>query len=191
VIRQVISDPRTAAFHLGRITGYALAGALAAALTGTLAWLSAHGQGLRPLWTVFHLGVLAWGLSLLVLARQPAGAHRASLWLWARISPWVRARQGLFLAGLLWLFMPCGLLWSALLVASLAGSPWAGALVMVIFATASSLGLLAVPGVLARLRVELATGQDWDTRLAGGLLVASALAALWMALGQRLIDYCT
>lgn len=195
VARLVVTDARTLAFHAGRLTGYALAGAVAASLTGGLAWLAAQGAGWRSLWTLFHLGVLAWGLSLLVLAHQPQVAQAASLGLWRWVQPrlqtWVQVPPGLFLGGLLWVFMPCGLLWSALLVASLASSPWEGALAMALFAASSSLGLLLVPGLLKRLRTAGGGYDAWGVRIAGGLLVVMALAALWMALGQRLVDYCT
>lgn len=190
VLREVATDRRTLAFHAGRIAGYSAAGALAALATQGLALLTAQGGALRPLWTLFHLLVLAWGLSLLVLARQPDWAQRAGLQLWAKVSPHVRHRGGLFLAGVLWVFMPCGLLWSALLVASLTASPWEGALAMAAFAKASSLGLLLVPALMARLRSAQGPGQDWGTRLAGAVLVATALAAMGMDLGRQILDYC-
>lgn len=190
VLRQVATDRRTLAFHAGRLTGYSAVGALAALATQGLALLTTQGGALRPLWTLFHLLVLAWGLSLLMLARQPAWAQRASLQLWARIRPAVQGRGSLFAAGLLWVFMPCGLLWSALLVASLTASPWEGALAMGLFATASSIGLVLMPVLMARLGSAQGPGKDWGTRLAGLVLVFAALAALGMDLGQRVIDFC-
>ncbi len=190
VLREVATDRRTLAFHAGRIVGYSAAGAAAALATQGLAWLSAQGAGLKPLWTLFHLLVMTWGLSLLVLARQPDWAQRASLQLWAKVGPYVRHNSGLFIAGVLWVFMPCGLLWSALLVASLTASPWEGALAMFAFATASSIGLLLVPGLMARLRAVQRPGRDWGTRLAGAVLVFTALAALGMDLGRQVLAYC-
>jgi sulfite exporter TauE/SafE len=190
-----VTGPPMRTFLAGRLAGYAAAGALAALATQGLGGLSAQGAALRPLWTFFHLAVLAWGLTLLVLARQPAWAQRAGLAVWARLGPRVRRRGGLFTAGALWVFMPCGLLWSALLVASLTGDPAQGALAMALFGVSSSLGLVAIPGLLAGLRrLGQSSGGtlrgDWPTRLAGGLLAAAAIAALWMDLGQRLIDAC-
>ncbi len=190
LLRQVVTDRRTLAFHAGRLTGYSAFGALAALATQGLAFLTAQGGALRPLWTLFHLLVLAWGLSLLVMARQPDWAQRASLQLWARIRPQVQGSGGLFMAGLLWVFMPCGLLWSALLVASLTASPWEGALAMLLFAKASSIGLLLMPALMARLRSVHGPGQDAGTRLAGAVLVIAALAALGMDLGRQILDYC-
>ena len=190
LMREVATDRRTIAFHAGRVAGYSAAGAAAALATQGLAWLTAQGSGLRPLWTLFHLLVLAWGLSLMLLARQPDWAQRAGLQLWAQVSPYLRHDGGLFLAGLLWVFMPCGLLWSALLVASLTASPWEGALAMGLFATASSIGLALMPVLMARLRSAQGPGKDWGTRLAGAVLGLAALAALGMDLGQRVIDFC-
>lgn len=189
-LREVVTDRRAIAFHAGRVSGYGMAGALAATATQGLAWLTAQGGAWRPLWTLFHLLVLAWGLSLLVMARQPDWAQRVGLQLWARIRPQVQSGGGLFAAGLLWVFMPCGLLWSALLVASLTASPWEGALAMGLFAKASSLGLLLMPALMARLRSAQGPGKDWGTRLAGVVLVIAALAALGMDLGRQIIDYC-
>jgi len=190
LLREVATDRRTIAFHAGRVAGYSAAGAAAALATQGLAWLTTQGSGLRPLWTLFHLLVLAWGLSLLVLARQPDWAQRAALYLWAQVSPYVRHHGGLFLAGLLWVFMPCGLLWSALLVASLTASPWEGALAMLLFATASSIGLALMPVLMAWLRSAQGPGKDWGTRLAGAVLVFAALAALGLDLGRQILDYC-
>jgi sulfite exporter TauE/SafE len=190
LLREVATDRRTIAFHAGRVAGYSAAGAAAALATQGLAWLTAQGSGLRPLWTLFHLLVLVWGLSLLVLARQPDWAQRASLKLWAQVSPYARHHGSLFLAGLLWVFMPCGLMWSALLVASLTASPWEGALAMLLFATASSIGLVLMPVLMAGLRSAQGPGKDWGTRLAGAVLVFAALAALGMDLGRQILAYC-
>jgi len=190
LLREVATDRRTIAFHAGRVAGYSAAGAAAALATQGLVWVTAQQSGLRPMWTLFHLLVLAWGLSLLVMARQPDWAQRASRKLWAQVSPYLRHHGGLFLAGLLWVFMPCGLLWSALLVASLTASPWEGALAMLLFATASSIGLVLMPVLMAGLRSAQGLGKDWGTRLAGAVLVFAALAALGMDLGRQILAYC-
>jgi sulfite exporter TauE/SafE len=180
-----------AAFQAGRLAGYMTAGAVAAAAMQSLAWLSVQSAALRPVWTLLHMGVLAWGLTLLVLARQPAWAQQAGLAAWRRIRPLVRHTGGVLGAGALWTFMPCGLLYSALLVAALSGGPLEGALSMALFAAGSSLGLIAGPGLLARIRdAGNRWRQDWGTRVAGGLLVAAAVFALWMDLAERIALWC-
>lgn len=178
-------------FQGGRLVGYAFAGALAATVVQSFAWLTTQTAALKPVWTLFHLGVLAWGLTLLVLARQPAWAQQAGLAAWGRIRPLVQRTGGVFGVGVLWTFMPCGLLWSALLVASLTGGPLQGALAMSLFALGSGVGLVAVPGVLAWLRQGGdRLRQDRGTRIAGALLALTAVAALWMDVAHQIELWC-
>ena len=178
-------------FQAGRLLGYATAGAAAALAVQSLAWLTTHTVALRPVWTLFHLAVLAWGLMLLAHAHQPQWVGAAGRSVWARIRPIAAARGGVFATGALWAFMPCGLLYSALLVASLSGGPVQGALSMALFAAGSSLSLMLAPLLWARLQK---TGnrlrQDWGTRVAGGLLALAAVWALWMDLGHRIAVWC-
>ncbi len=180
-----------AVFQAGRLAGYMASGAVAAGAMQSLAWLSVQSAALRPVWMPLHLGVLAWGLTLLVLARQPAWAQQAGLSAWRRIRPLVQHTGGVFGAGALWTFMPCGLLYSALLVAALSGGPLEGALSMALFAAGSSLGLMAGPGLLARIReAGNRFRHDWGTRVAGALLAATAVFALWMDLAERIALWC-
>ena len=189
--RAGIAARSMAVFQAGRLAGYMAAGAVAAAAMQSLAWLSVQSAALRPVWMLLHLAVLAWGLTLLVLARQPAWAQEAGLAAWRRIRPLVQHSGGVFGAGALWTFMPCGLLYSALLVAALSGGPLEGALSMALFAMGSSLGLIVGPGLLARIReAGNRFRQDWGTRVAGGLLAVTALFALWMDLAERIALWC-
>ena len=112
---------RTVAFHAGRLVGYASAGALAALAMDSLAWLTQQTTALRPAWTLMHVAVMAWGLMMMVQSRQPAWVEQAGRSVWARVRPLVGAPGGVMAAGVLWALMPCGLLYSALLVAALSG----------------------------------------------------------------------
>jgi sulfite exporter TauE/SafE len=178
-------------FQLGRLAGYAAAGALAAETVQGFAWLSSQTAALRPVWTLFHLAVLAWGLMLLTLARQPAWASGAGRAVWLRMRPVAGTRGGLVAAGALWAFMPCGLLYSALLVASLSGGAADGALAMALFAAGSGLWLVTAPRMLAGLR-RRADGlrEGWGTRISGLLLTLAAVFALWVDLAHRIAQWC-
>jgi len=171
-------------FQLGRLAGYSLAGAAAAAAVEAFAWLTTQTSVLKPAWTFFHVAVLAWGLMLVVWARQPLWVSAAGRSAWTRVRPLASARGGVFAAGALWAFMPCGLLYSALLVASLSGGPLQGALAMALFAAGSGVSLAAAPFLFARLR------QDAGTRVAGVLLTAAAVWALWSDAIHRFAIYC-
>lgn len=178
-------------FLVGRLIGYSAAGAVAALAVQSFAWLTAQTASLRPVWTLFHLAVLAWGLMLLAQARQPAWVESAGRGIWARMRPVAGARGGLLVTGALWTFMPCGLLYSALLVASLAGGPLDGALAMALFALGSGISLGLAPSALRKLQ-EMGNRlrKDWGTRIAGGLLAATAAWALWMDAFHRFAVWC-
>ncbi len=181
----------TLMLQAGRLAGYAGAGALAATAMQSLAWLATQAVALRPLWTLFHGGLLVWGLMLLVLARQPAWVDRAGRSLWARVQPLTRAPGGLLATGALWALMPCGLLYSALLVAAFSGGALQGAATMALFAAGSSIGMVAGPWLLLRLHDKANHWrQDWGTRLAGLALMAVAGWALWMDMMGRVADFC-
>lgn len=178
-------------FQAGRLVGYSLAGAAAALAVQSLAWLTAHTAALRPVWTLFHLLVLLWGLMLLAQARQPAWVGDAGRAVWARLRPLAKARGGVFATGALWAFMPCGLLYSALLVASLSGGPLAGALSMALFAAGSSLSLMLVPWLYDKLQDRgNRLRRDWGTRAAGALLILAAAWALWADAFHRFAEWC-
>ena len=172
------------AFQAGRLTGYAAAGAAAAFSVENFAALTDRTAALRPIWTLFHLAVLAWGLMMLAQARQPQWISVAGRASWTRIRPFAAARGGVFATGALWAFMPCGLLYSALLVASLSGGPLEGALSMALFALGGGAALTLAPRLFARLR------DGWGTRAAGALLALVAAASLWADSAHRIAAWC-
>lgn len=178
-------------FQGGRLLGYSLAGGAAGLAVQSFAWLSSSTAALRPVWTLFHVAVLLWGLMLLAQARQPAWVESAGRTVWSRVRPLAQRRGGLLATGALWAFMPCGLLYSALLVASLSGGPLEGALCMALFAAGSGISLGLAPSALRKLQAW-ANGlrKDWGTRIAGGLLALAAAWALWMDLAHRVAVWC-
>lgn len=183
-------------FQLGRVFGYALLGALAAASLQGLGWLTLQSAALRPVWSLFHVAVLAVGLLLLWQARQPVWLEDGARRVWQRVralgAGWGRCAP--LVLGLLWTFLPCGLLYSALLVAALAGSPAGGALVMALFALGTAVTMSIGPWLWLHWRTSGATpgaqtGQ-WGVRLAGAALAVSSAWALWMGLAQNAAPWC-
>lgn len=178
-------------FQAGRFAGYTLAGAVAGLAVESFAWLASNTAALKPVWTLFHVLVLLWGLILLAQARQPAWVEAAGRGVWSRVRPLAQRRGGLLATGALWIFMPCGLLYSALLVASLSGGAAGGALSMALFAVGSGISLGLAPAALRRLQdMGNRLRKDWGTRIAGGLLVLAAGWALWMDVAQRVGEWC-
>jgi sulfite exporter TauE/SafE len=193
VVRGVGANPARGmwTFQGGRLLGYSIAGAAAGLAVQSFAWLSSHTAALRPAWTLFHLAVLAWGLMLLAQARQPQWVESAGRGVWRKVRPLAQRRGGLLVTGALWTFMPCGLLYSALLVASLSGGPLQGALSMALFAVGSGISLGLAPAALRKLQdVGNHLRKDSGTRIAGGLLAATAAWALWMDVAHRVAEWC-
>jgi sulfite exporter TauE/SafE len=178
-------------FQAGRLAGYSIAGAVAATAVQSFAWMTEHAVVFKPAWVLFHLAVLGWGLMLLVNASQPAWADRAGRSAWSRVGAVAASRGGMFSAGALWAFMPCSLLYSALLVASLSGGPLQGALAMAAFAVGSGVSLLLAPQLLAGLRrAGKGLGGQLGVRVAGAVLMLSAVFGLWSDMTHRIAQWC-
>lgn len=179
-------------FQLGRILGYALLGAVAAASMQGLGWLTVHSAALRPVWSMLHVAALVLGLVLLVQARQPVWLESAGRRVWrgarALAAGWGGGAP--LVLGTLWALLPCGLLYSALLVAALAGGPLAGATVMALFALGTSVTMLAGPWLWLRLRGAAPGEGQWGVRLAGAALAVSSGWALWMGLVHNQAPWC-
>lgn len=177
-------------FQLGRLLGYAALGALAAASMQGLGWLTVQSAALRPVWTMVHVAAVALGLVLLVQARQPLWLDVGARRVWARVRV---ATQSLGLAtplglGTAWALLPCGLLYSAVMVAALAGSVAGGALVMAAFALGSGMVLGLGPWLL--LRLGRGGRGAWGMRGAGLALMLTSGWALWMGLAHDQAPWC-
>jgi uncharacterized protein len=178
------------AFQLGRLGGYSLLGALAAASVQGLGWLTTQSAAIRPVWTLLHLTALALGLLLMLQARQPIWLDAAARRLWGSVRNF-NARWGgaaPWMVGGLWALMPCGLLYSALMVAALSSQPVTGAATMALFAAGSSLSLWVGPWLFLRLKA-LGDGS-WGIRTAGFALSTVSAWALWMGLVHEQAPWC-
>ena len=90
--------------------------------------------------------------------------------------------------GVAWALLPCGLLYSALMVAALAGSVAGGMAVMAVFAIGSGVSLWAGPWLLLRLG---SNGRGaWSMRIAGLALMAVSAWGLYMGLVHDQAPWC-
>lgn len=173
--------------HAGRLASYAAAGALAGALGATPALLvgSARFHAM-----VFVLGALVLALTGLRIAGvpfAPVSAFRiAGPWwerartLARRLGPADTAPKRLLL-GAIWGWAPCALVYSALPLALVSGSPLAGAGVMLAFG-AGTLPALVGAGWLAGEADRRLPGK-LPRRIVGFALVVLAVAGILQALG--------
>ena len=94
----------------------------------------------------------------------------------------VRSPLGALGVGMLWGWLPCGLVYSASLTAMASGSAAGGATGMLAFALGTLPNLLAMGAFAEGLRGWLT--RLWVRRVAGMAVVAMALWQLWPVLGQ-------
>ena len=176
-----------ALMHAGRLFSYATAGAIAGAIGATPAMLVGSARFQAILFSLGALVLVVTGLRIagVRLVRPPGAGYLEPLWRRAtqaarRMGPLDTLPKRLGL-GLLWGWAPCALVYSALPMALVAGSPARGALVMLAFGAGTLPALLGagwligrgealLPGMLAR-------------RITGGAIVVLAVAGIAQALG--------
>jgi sulfite exporter TauE/SafE len=165
---------RMAAYNSGRIASYASAGAIAGGLAGgarTLAGLA--GWQVLAYWLA-NLVLVLLGLYLSGAWPALAGVERLGQGLWRRLRPLMGAilpidtPVKMLALGALWGWLPCGMVYSVLLTAMLAGSAAGGAAVMLAFGLGTLPMLLAMGMAGARLRGAL---QQRALRTVAGVLV--------------------
>jgi hypothetical protein len=175
--------PFNLAYNLGRVASYTLAGALMGGLGVLLvSWLPVyHAQ--RVLLGLAGIFMVLLGLYLggwwpgLVKIEALGGA------LWRRIEPWgrrllpVRSPRQALLLGLLWGWLPCGLVYSVLIWSVSAGSVVRGALLMLAFGLGTLPNLLAM-GLLAS-TIAAWSRKPMVRRAAGATVAVLGLYTLW------------
>lgn len=182
------------ALQSGRLLSYSAVGALAAASVSALGSWSAVTPALRPVWSAFHLAALWLGLWLLWRGEPPSWLRLFGQRVASRVQQRaLRSGAGRWwqagVLGSAWVALPCGLLQSALIVASLADGAPQGAAVMASFAIGSGFGLWAGPALWWRFsggRLTASTGPLTAARLGGAVLVGLSAWALGHGLWERL-----
>lgn len=178
VVAARASLAHVAAYNAGRIGSYMVAGALAGALFDQLAQ-GAHALAYLPAlqagaYWLANLMLAALGLYLMDAWRGLARLEQAGKYVWRGVRPLLRRvgpldRPGrMFVAGSLWGWLPCGMVYSVLVTAMLSGSAASGALVMLAFGLGTLPMLLGLGLAGARLRGWLASPR---ARVACGVLV--------------------
>jgi sulfite exporter TauE/SafE len=172
------------AYNLGRISSYTLAGAIVGAL-GSASLALAGQLPLRvALYVLANLMLIALGFYLMGVTRALAFTERVGQNLWQRIQPLTRrflpaqSVAQAFPLGMVWGWLPCGLVYSALATALAAGSATQGAMLMLAFGLGTLPNLLLAGLLLVRLRHIVQ--RPW-VRMVSGLLVAGF--GVWGLLG--------
>jgi sulfite exporter TauE/SafE len=167
-------------YNLGRLISYASAGAVVGLLSSPLTEFNGH-LVLRYLSIIV---MISMGLYLAGWFPRFAYMERmgAPIWRWLqpigqKLLPVRRLPQAFFL-GMVWGWLPCGLVYAALVVAATAGDPVQASLVMLAFG-AGTLPAVMGAGLFAGFLSAMARVKHLR-QIAGVLIIAMALAmALW------------
>lgn len=178
--------PYQLGYNLGRISSYALIGALFGFLGHSLTSLATFLPLQQTLQVVAGLFMVVLGLylggwwnGLIVIEKGGQG-------IWKRLAPLtqkmipIRSIPQAWLYGLVWGWLPCGLVYSMLIMALTAGGAMEGALVMLAF------GLGTLPNLML-----MGTFVFFFTRLSRNLWVRRSAGALvvLMGVGQLIQAY--
>ena len=160
------------AYNMGRMASYVTAGFVVGALGQLMGPLMPLQRGL---YLLASLMLVAMGVYLLGWTQSLAWIERGGQTLWQRIQPLTRCflpvrgvAQALPL-GLLWGWLPCGLVYSALATALASGSAARGGLTMLAFGLGTLPNLLLAGLLVTRFR---RFAQARATRTVAGLVVA-------------------
>ncbi|MGI9317746.1 MAG: sulfite exporter TauE/SafE family protein [bacterium] len=148
------------AFNGGRIVSYAIAGALAASLGVSIVELTGQEIGHTVMQMLGGLFMIALGLYLTGWWNGLAVIEKLGLKVWQKLSPLSRGLLpitsyfGALKAGAMWGWLPCGLVYSALVLVMSSGDPLTGAAAMLAFGM-GTLPMLSAIGIASE-RVNIA-----------------------------------
>jgi uncharacterized protein len=169
-------------YNAGRVLSYAAAGALAGSFGSIGLFASGLIQAQMLLFVIANavvvllgLHIAGWGRLVLRLESVGALAWRAIHPLGTRFLPADTAAKAIRL-GLVWGWIPCGLVYSAVALALVSGSMLHGAAVMLAFGVGTVPNLLAAG--LAAQRVRPALRLRWVRSLAGSVIALLGIVGL-------------
>ena len=166
-------------YNLGRLLSYTMAGAIVGVLASPLTAFDGH-LVLRYLSVIV---MVAMGLYLAGWFPKFAYMERlgAPIWRWLqpisqKLLPVKKLSQA-FLLGIVWGWLPCGLVYAALAVAATVGEPVKASMVMVAFGVGTLPAVMGA-GLFTGLLASMARAKHLR-QIAGVLIISMALATLF------------
>lgn len=169
-------------YNLGRIGSYALAGMLAGAIGASSFFLEQILPIEKVLYALASLMLVLLGLYLAGIWRVLTMLEEVGGTLWKHIQPFsrkllpVKSIPQSFMLGVVWGWLPCGLVYSVLVAAIATANPVHGGLLMLAFGLGTLPTLLAMGMAAVRLKSWLQ--NLWLRRLSGLVIVGFGLAGL-------------
>ena len=173
-------------YNTGRILSYSLAGALVGGIFASLAEVSVGKQALvffrlltGVMMILLGLYLARWWFFLLHLEKLGTGIWRHIKPLASRFIPFKHPLAA-FPFGMIWGWLPCGLVYSALTWSAVSGGALEGARVMALFGLGTLPTLLALGGLAGQLRHWL--NHPKFRQFSGILLICYGLFTFYQAL---------
>jgi sulfite exporter TauE/SafE len=173
-------------YNIGRITSYTLAGALAGVIQTLITMPMGEISGHRLLQLLSAIVMSGAGLYLAGWFPRFAYIEKIGLRFWKLIEPWgrklipVKSCTQAFLFGMVWGWLPCGLVYSALALASTAGDINRSALTMLFFGLGTLPAVMGV-GIMTGLLARLSKIQCFKQAVGLFMIALALLAALpWL-----------
>jgi sulfite exporter TauE/SafE len=173
-------------YHVGRLSGYAIAGAICGLLGATL-------QAVLDLARIGSWLRIASGVLLLLIAFRMLSPWNPLHWLetlgakfWRQLQPLTQktgsmsGRAQALTLGFLWGWLPCGLVYSMLLFAALSGNALQGGSILFAFGL-GTLPAMLTSTVLAS-HVQQLMRNRWPRLASGVLLLALGAWMIWISL---------
>ena len=177
--------PLLGAYNAGRIASYVLAG-------GVMGGVGAVLTALAPVHSLQTGLLVAAGVFMILLGlylggwwRILARVERLGEGLWRRLEPLgrrflpVRTPAQALGIGLVWGWIPCGLVYTMLIWSAASGGPLEGALLMLAFGAGTLPNLVAMGLFTTALTPQLR--RPWVRKSAGAAVILFGVLALWRA----------
>lgn len=183
--------PFILSYNAGRITSYAIAGALAGLFEVLITMPFGEGHGHRILQMLSALIMTGAGLYIAGWFPRFAYIEKLGLHIWRRIEPCgrklipVKDCQHAYLFGMVWGWIPCGLVYAALALTVTTGSVIQSSLTMVAFGLGTLPAVIGV-GAMIGILTRLATHQRFK-QIVGIIMIALALFAAFPSLNPMAI----
>jgi sulfite exporter TauE/SafE len=168
-------------YNLGRITSYSLGGMLAGTAEHVLSLPFGEGHGHRILQVVSALIMTGAGLHLAGWFPRFAYIEKAGIVIWRRLEPHgrrlipVETLPKAYVFGMVWGWLPCGLVYTALALAATTGDALRGTLTMLAFGLGTVPAAVGV-GVMTSWMIRLSNLRRFR-QVAGVFMIILAILA--------------
>lgn len=168
-------------YNFGRVTSYTLAGALLGVIQTTMVMTMDETTGYRVLQILSAMVMASAGLYIAGWFPRFAYIEKIGLHFWRMIEPYgrrlipVKTYSQAYLFGMVWGWLPCSLVYTALALASTAGGISQSALTMLFFGLGTMPAVMGV-GIMTGILTKL-SGLQRFRQVIGLLMIALALLA--------------